>query len=397
MAQWEGAREYKRALIFIKSGDLERAQEVLEELVSRSPGSVKASNKLAFVLIERGKPERASEILQGVRSRGQQDFYTHYLTGRVHITAKMTREAIAEFTTALSLNPRDVYTLNGIAQALLVEGDAERAEKFLRKAIEINAKDPTAYVSLANILLSRKRTDEALGIVREGLSGCERDASLTFLEGRISLQNSDLPHAAARFDEILRWYPQSPLGHLGRGWVHEKEGDLSQAIQMLERAAQLEPGHSITWAELGRIRLQRGEAADSMIAYEKATAIEPDSCDHASGLAQACYHRGHIIRAWRGAEQVLARYPDHRQTRLLKALISLDEDWLDQAARIFEELLLVDRDNRLATLALAEIRAQRKDLDSAEDQAQEFLSRDPGCLQALLVLSLVGLSRGHRE
>jgi len=73
--------------------------------------------------------------------------------------------AVVHYTTALTINPKDVYTLNGVAEALLIQGDREKAIRCLRKAIELAPTDVMSYQSLAQLFLDHEMSTEAKTII----------------------------------------------------------------------------------------------------------------------------------------------------------------------------------------------------------------------------------------
>lgn len=64
-----------------------------------------------------------------------------------------------------------------------------------------------------------------------------------------------------------------------------RKGDAKRAIVELERAAQLDPGHTEVFFQLGLIQAQAGQLSDAIVALERAVALDPSHFGSAKNLA----------------------------------------------------------------------------------------------------------------
>jgi len=163
----EGDRLYGKAGMRAKNGEFEKAAAIYRRVLEINPSRHDARRDLAMVLVELGEAEEAKDLLLDV----------------------------------LKADPRDVASLvilgNHYAKA---DSDLDTAERFFRRAIEIDPENPNAHNSLAGMLCQKGANDEAL----------------------------------AEFDAALRLRPGFPQPRYGKAMVFLAQGRLPEGKRVLE-------------------------------------------------------------------------------------------------------------------------------------------------------------------
>jgi tetratricopeptide (TPR) repeat protein len=95
--------------------------------------------------------------------------------------------------------------------------------------------------ALASALLDAGRIPEALEVVQVGLSQSENDGALLVLEGRAWFEHGDLPQAQAALLRAAKVTPRDKEPYRWLAQVLMKRGEPARAVQVLERALQLDP------------------------------------------------------------------------------------------------------------------------------------------------------------
>lgn len=390
----EESREYKKALLFIKSGDWDKAREILEQYCAENPRSARAFNKLAFVYLEQSNLELAEKVLAGLLQMGLKDFYTHFLYGRLLMRRGHVTDAIAHFTTALTINSRDIYTLNAVAEAMLLQGDKAKAVRCLKKAIEIAPQDVTSYVSLGRLYLDSGSPDEAADVVKAGLEASPKEPVLNFLQGRCLLDKGDEPGAKAKFDQLAEWYPGQAWGLMGRGLLRDAAGDLAGAVREMAQASTVD-ARSLEAAErLSLLHARAGDKAAALAAMEKAVALAPQDLRVQTLYARAMYERSLVLKAWLRVQAVLQQDENYFPARVVVAALYLDEDLPSKAD---EELLKVLEKEPAHVEALGlhgEAKALMGKLDEAARIAKGLEQHEGTDRQVNLVLALIARAKG---
>src|SRR5688500_17397714 len=95
--------------------------------------------------------------------------------------------------------------------------------------------------ALASALLDAGRIPEALEVVQVGLLQSENDGALLVLEGRAWFEHGDLPQAQAALLRAAKVTPRDKEPYRWLAQVLMKRGEPARAVQVLERALQLDP------------------------------------------------------------------------------------------------------------------------------------------------------------
>jgi cytochrome c-type biogenesis protein CcmH/NrfG len=101
-----------------------------------------------------------------------------------------------------------------------------------------------------------------------------------------------------------------------------QRGDAERAVQHLRRALELDPGHAVSWLNLGIVHHQAGRLEAAVGAYEQAVACGGDTLLARYNMAVALEALDRPAEAALALRQVLARDPTHRPAReLLDAIL----------------------------------------------------------------------------
>ena len=166
----EANRLYEKAGHRAHRGEFDKAVGIYRRVLELDPTRHEARRDLAMVLVEKGDAEEAKGLLLDV----------------------------------LKVNPRDVGALTILGNHYArVENDAETAERFFRRAIELNPEDATAHNSLGGMLCEKKLYDEALTHFDLALSQRPSFPQPRYGKAMVFLSQGRLPEARNVMGEIF--------------------------------------------------------------------------------------------------------------------------------------------------------------------------------------------------
>jgi lipoprotein NlpI len=130
--------------------------------------------------------------------------------------------AIADFNSALAINPNDDKVLNNRGAAYMYKGDNDRAIQDYDRAIMLN---PDYFIAIKN-------------------------------RGAAYVNKGDYDRALKDYDRALELNPQHPFALQTRGILHFFMGDFAGALQDETSAMQADPtdGYSVIWLYLAQSR-----------------------------------------------------------------------------------------------------------------------------------------------
>ena len=275
---------------------------------------------LANKVIEALLPQLTGSDLAEFTKRGTDvpEAFEQYLRGRYYFNT-FTEEGLARsfvaFHTAISSDPNyalaycglaDYYNWLGIigvlppqecflpaieaaSQAVRLDGDLSEAhatlgfslhagnydwaggERHLKRAIELNPGNATAFVWYSIILFTEGRFDEGLEFAKRG---AELDPLTPFNHHNVGFglyYARQYDAAAAQYERVVVDFPDYGLGHYGLSKVNRKRGKTKDAIRQNDRANAL-MGDSF----FSRLAEAECYAADGQrdLALEKVTALQ---------------------------------------------------------------------------------------------------------------------------
>ncbi|MCZ6835295.1 MAG: tetratricopeptide repeat protein [Planctomycetota bacterium] len=218
--------------------------------------------------------------------------------------------ALALFREILAENPTDTYAYLGIGDVYLEQENYYAAEPFYERAARITPKSYRAQSSYGYILQMLNRLVEAVGVYQKALlldpDGLEANLGL----GSTFLQLDEPERAIAYAQKAVNLEPTNGAARGNLGQVYEATGRSNEAIEQYLVALELvdQPGpvmkrlgkvliaerryveavntiDSLTKLEpnaesftlLGRAHFKQGDYANSSLAYQRATELDPNA------------------------------------------------------------------------------------------------------------------------
>ncbi len=235
----------------VAKGEFERALKTAESLASNGNRDIRGVGDWlrARALRYLGRPDEAikaaTAATQAMETSTDPDAqmgvnYAQCELGWANLMAGDAPTAIAAFTRAIKIVPKDEEAFNGRGIALRQLGNFEQSLRDLDQAIQINPGEKDHYVQ----------------------------RGLTYLE------INDRARALADFTQTTRLAPDSPIGYRYLGQVYLKSKDHDKAIYALTQAVEIDPLHENT-------RRMRA------VAYQAAGKQPEADADIASVTAQA--------------------------------------------------------------------------------------------------------------
>jgi tetratricopeptide (TPR) repeat protein len=175
--------------------------------------------------------------------------------GYVALARRDFTRALAAFDSALKANPAYASALVGRGQTLLALGREQEALTALESALSADA-------SLADV---RRRVEVLRFRGLQDIIEAARDAA----------RKDRYEDARLAYGRALAASPDSAFLHRELGLLERKAGRAEQALQELNRAADLDPSDAASLVQIGELLDERRDFAGAETAYRRAADIEP--------------------------------------------------------------------------------------------------------------------------
>jgi len=216
----------------------------------------------------------------------------HALLGELYLQERRYPAALNASRTAIELDQEQQFAQGVVGSALYWMGDYEAAVTELRKAIQIEPKQPVTHALLSRSLRALGRDDEARSVLEEGLKYARGPSALFADIGFERLDDVELEFLVGALQEEIAITPEDPENHNVLSLVLARVGAHDEALEAVRTALELRPKAPHIMDSLGTVHLYRGELDDAIQAYRDAIELQPDYGVYHYNLSLALRRRG---------------------------------------------------------------------------------------------------------
>jgi tetratricopeptide (TPR) repeat protein len=294
--------QYTLGRLYLRVGRSGDAVRTLGAVVEENPGSVQARTTLAQAYASADQLDEAIASLEAIvgqapRVAGVLGQYQEQ-AGRYLEAADSYAEALRQAPDNRELKFRriavlfnagrydDVADLAAVAarehpddsrfarmevRGLFEGGSREAAYARMRALVAATPGDGSLRIGLADLYRDGDRTADAERTLRELVADEPANASaLNYLGYMLAEDGRDLDEAVTLVLRALELDPGNPAFLDSLGWAYYQQGDLDEAARYLESAAAQMPDSAEVLDHLGDLRLAQGRVADAVAAWTAA-------------------------------------------------------------------------------------------------------------------------------
>ena len=252
-----------KAMALHKSGDLENAEKIYNEILMAVPDNPEIVHFLGIICWQRRDYDRAIELYKKVCASSPSNVQYHLEYAEILKGKQLFKEALSEYEKVLTTDPENTIALSETASICIKTGDLESALKSLEKILSIKPKYPKAYNDLGFIYLSREKYKEAIGCFQEALKLKNNYFEAYCYLG--SAQSSLGQHIAAidSYKQAIKINPDFFEAYYYLGTCLMELNNFDQAIDCFKSAIHLRPNDSQAIADLSLSKFAIGDLAEA--------------------------------------------------------------------------------------------------------------------------------------
>ena len=370
---------YPAAQAYRATGDGERMRRHLER---NGPGRVRFVDPVA------------EEAQRQVRGAGAE-----LLLARMAMREGAVDVAETRVRRAIELDPENPSAFNNLAVVLEAKGRMDEAVEAYAEAARLDPVSIGRRFTLARLLERLGRSDEAAGELRRVL-----ELAPDFAEGRTELariltRQDRLEEAVLEYREVLAADPRAATTRYELVGVLERLGRGGEARRELENVLGGAPHFAPAQFAMGRLLAEEGDYSGAIARFERAVEIDPDLVEAHQNLAILHGRRGDFAAAARHQERAVDLGPESAEARLTLATARILGDQLLAARQGLEEALARHPSDPRIADTLARLLAAApddavRDGAAAADIASKLLDAAPSAQHAeTLAMALAELGR----
>jgi tetratricopeptide (TPR) repeat protein len=267
-------RERQRYLTF--TGNYQEAADLGYKVIAKLPNDPEAPDYLAYDLLYLNRYDDAFKIVQQFEPNRPKDKDLPLIAGHVHAYHGQLREAEADFTRSLDLEPNDAtaYMDRGFVRNNLRE--ASKAIQDFEAALKLRPDFGDAHLGLAFADLQLRRAKPALREADLAAKTMKDVAPIHLARAEAYRQQAQFRQAEGEYQAALKLAPNDIQVHLALAEAQYRLRRYGDAINTLKSAIGLSQNDSVVYAEMARAYAQ---LHDRDAAYKAITTAEKNGDD----------------------------------------------------------------------------------------------------------------------
>jgi tetratricopeptide (TPR) repeat protein len=229
-------------------------------------------------------------------------------------------------------SPKKARPYNNLGIAYLTQGKMDVAEKYYKKALELDPEHTEAYINLGSIYKAKGRMKEAIAhyetavkcdpssvdariilisaYIIKGIIDKAEDqfqvalrmnpynVTLFSAVGSVYLESGNADKAVEYFEMVLKLKPENlAIAHNNLGAAYQSKGIFEKAVEHYRFSAELEPLNPTGYFNLGNIYQSRGLFDNAIQLYQIALKLAPDHVTAYGNLGVAYQSKGMYDKA----------------------------------------------------------------------------------------------------
>ena len=227
---------------YLRMGENKETITLLEPLSNAHPDDLAIAYMLGTALLRDKQRQKGAAVIDRILRNGD-SAESHLLLGMTKFEAMEYPEAIADLTKAAEINPElpDVYSYLG--QAQMASGDMKAAREAFEKELISNPNDFESNVRLAVLLKEDGNYERAQQLLKRALLVRPDDPGALYQVGATYLAAGDLNRALPALQRVVKNYPNFLEPHVSLAQVYyrlkrKEEGDHEREIVQKLKAQQ---------------------------------------------------------------------------------------------------------------------------------------------------------------
>lgn len=309
--------------------------------------------------------------------------------------------AVIQLKNALESEPENVPAHVLLAEVSLRLGDAQGADKELRRAHESGA-------TAAELAELNARTRLALGEAKELLAQIgSRDLPLdeparSFYRGQALLTLGQTDAAAEAFTAATSGSRKEARAVVGLARARAIQGRTDESVRLLDDVLAESPANAQALLARGQILAARGRFTDALVALHAALAVRGqltivEQASLLAALGEASLATGDLNAARGHVQSLLDLTPNAPITLLLSARIAMAQQDYATATAALQRVVVARPDFAAARFLLGASLVAQGNLNQAESQLERAVQAAPENLEGRKLLAQVRLRMGQPD
>lgn len=399
---------YAMGMVYKEQGKLPEAAAEMKKAIQLDPKFSDGYTGLGLIQLAQNNPAGATTNFKQAIKLNTGDWTAHYGLGQALLNQGKTDAALAELNTAQYQFPNSWPVRLALGKAYETQGNTVAAVREYQESIRIKPENPAAYVGISNVREGRGDLELSIAELRSGLELMPNNSDIQTRIGDQSLRVGKVDDAIKAYETVLSADSSNAKAADGLTTAYymkaQKEttggyfgdNDFDTALQMIDRAVQMNPNDIKLRLAQAKLRSLSGEEVDL------SKVGQPTNDGERISYAQALMAQNRFADADAQLQGVLSRTNSPKQVFALADMELMIRD-LDNAEAAYRKaatlpggaqraqrgLTQVTKAREIAkrSLTLASDESKRKMTGSAVDTFHDAVAANPKSAPARIGLA----------
>ncbi len=272
-----------------------------------------------------GDLQKAAELFAAQGNKGD----AFRSQGSMRMLQKDYPKAIAAFSQAIQLNPKDTDAYNERGMTRLNSGDLKGALADYNKSLSLQPSDAYAYMGRAFTHLKLQDKTSAIADVNKAISIAPNYAFPYLILGVVHYNFGDIQKAIANVQKASKLFAaqgNQAYAYGSEGFAFNVSNNYPAAINSFTKAIQVNPEDAEMYNLRGDAYAANGDALKALTDYNQAININPNYASAYASRAKILFLKKDFQKALTDFNQSLRLDPSQDQAYFFRALIRIKQE-----------------------------------------------------------------------
>lgn len=289
--------------LYAARGDDAQAVMNLKRAVELNPQDTQSRGLLADVYLRQKQPQLAAQVLKSLAS--SDDIEANVKLIRTLILTNKPADALAAAEKLAQAHPESAMALSAHAEALMANGNPDRAAELLDAAVKSAPEDVDVRLARARFLSKRGMHDQALQELERGNAAQSNRNDVVFARAHELALLGRYADAGKVLDAFTAEHPNDPEAQSTLAWVKLQAGDVEAARAAAEAVLRRRPIDEQALYVRARCLEGVGEETRAIGAYRAVLNTYPGNAEALERLWQLYEKQGQVTDAITTLETLL--------------------------------------------------------------------------------------------
>lgn len=309
----------------VEAGNYRQALQVYHQAVYIDQSNPKIYSGIGYLHTLDGDYSSAAQAYEYALVLEPRSLPFQYALAFCYAQLGRNRESELAYRQALRLNPNHVESHLGLGVVLMRQGQHRSAYAQYQAAARLDPQGGDVFGMMATALLEQDRTMEAIRLLQDSTQRYPRNGRLWLQLGIFLIGTTDDQVGALQaLNQAARLDPNNPNIQIQLGSILKQQGNERDAQRLFYRAITSTPDTYTDQVRMGDLLYNEAVYGIAVLAYRRATELEPQNPKGFHRLGLALQGRAREIEAqsaWETAQDLYRRQGNENGADLMEALL----------------------------------------------------------------------------